>query len=69
MSRTGGGESTYRLPRAVIPSRYELAIDGEVVGTPAYIEGLTSEGRPAREVMDSVYKGQAAALLKRLNKR
>ena len=53
MSRTGGGESTYRLPRTVIPSRYELAIEPDLAaGTFRGAEDVRITVRePVREIV------------------
>jgi puromycin-sensitive aminopeptidase len=52
VSRTGGGESTYRLPRTVIPSRYELAIEPDLAaGTFRGAEDVRITVRePVREI-------------------
>ncbi|HEY3022822.1 MAG TPA: hypothetical protein VGK11_04200, partial [Actinomycetota bacterium] len=53
VSRTGGGESTYRLPRTVIPSRYELAIEPDLTaGTFRGAEDIRITVRePVREIV------------------
>jgi puromycin-sensitive aminopeptidase len=53
VSRTGGGESTYRLPRTVIPSRYELAIEPDLAaGTFRGAEDIRITVRePVREIV------------------
>jgi puromycin-sensitive aminopeptidase len=53
VSRTGGGESTYRLPRTVIPSRYELAIEPDLAaGTFRGAEDVRITVRePVREIV------------------
>ena len=49
----GGGESTYRLPRTVVPSRYELAIEPDLAaGTFRGAEDVRITVRePVREIV------------------